>query len=87
LEGIGRVTRRVIATIHFNTDRYGHTLRKGAFDFAEFAKLMQDFDRSRKSSVRDPAPYYYVIYSLDNPGEGTELCLFFHEVDLIARDE
>ncbi len=81
------MTHRVIATIHFNTGRHGSTLRTGAFDFAEYAKLMQDFDRSRKSSIKDPTPFYYVIYSLDNPAEGTELCLFFHEVDLIARDE
>jgi hypothetical protein len=81
------VTRRVIGTIHFNTNSYGSSLRTGAFDFAEFAKLMQDFDRSRKSSAKDPRPYYYVIYSLDNPAEGKELRLFFHEVELITRDE
>jgi len=81
------VTRRVIATIHFSTNSHGSSLRKGAFDFGEFAKLMQDFDRSRKAPGQDPTPHYYVIYSLDNPTEGKELCLFFHEVQLITRDE
>jgi hypothetical protein len=81
------VTRRVIATIHFNTNSYGSSLRTGAFDPAEFAKLMQDFDRSRKSPAKDLTPHYYVIYSLDNPAEGKELCLFFREVELITRDE
>jgi hypothetical protein len=81
------VTRRVIATIHFNTNSHGSSLLTGAFDFAEFAKLMQDFDRSRKSPAKDPTPHYYVIYSLDNPAEGKELSLCFHEVELITRDE
>jgi hypothetical protein len=81
------VTRRVIATIHFNTDRYGSRHRTGAFDFAEFAKLTRDFDSFRKSPANNPTPYYYVIYSLDNPPEGKELCLFFHEVERIKQDE
>jgi hypothetical protein len=81
------VTRRVIATIHFNTDRYGSRHRTGAFDSAEFAKLMQDFDSFRKSPAKNPTPCYYVIYSLDNPPEAKELCLFFHEVERIQRDE
>ena len=81
------MTRRVIATIHFNTDRYGIRHRTGAFDFAEFAKLMKDFNSFRKSPGENPPPYYYVIYSLDNAHEGKELCLFFHEVERITRDE
>jgi hypothetical protein len=81
------VTRRVVATIHFNTNRYGSRYRTGAFDFAEFAKLMQDFDSFRKSRPKNPTPHYYVIYSLGNPPEGKELCLFFHEVERIKRDE
>lgn len=81
------MTRRVNATIHFNTDRYGTRRRRGAFEFGEFTKLMQDFDRFRQSSGKDPKPYYYVIYSLDNPSEGEELCLYFHEVERINRDE
>ncbi len=81
------MTRRVIATIHFKTNSNGSSLRMGAFDFAEFAKLMQDFDRSRKSPANDPTPHYYVIYSLDNPAEAKELRLFFNEVERITRDE
>ena len=81
------MTRRIIATIHFNTDRYGSRHRTGAFDSAEFAKLMQDFDSFRKSPKQSPTPYYYVIYSLDNPPESKELRLFFHEVERIQRDE
>jgi hypothetical protein len=81
------VTSRVSATIYFNTDRYGSRRRTGAFDSAEFAKLTQDFDSFRKSPAKHPTPYYYVIYSLDNRLEGQELCLFFHEVERIKRDE
>jgi hypothetical protein len=81
------VTLRVIATIHFNTDRYGSRHRTGAFDSAEFAKLMQDFDSFRKSPAKIPTPYYYVISSLDNPFKSKELCLFFHEVERIQQDE
>jgi hypothetical protein len=61
--------------------------RTGAFDSAEFTKLMQDFNGFRKSPAKNPTPHYYVIYSLDNPLEGKELCLFFHEVERIKRDE
>jgi hypothetical protein len=81
------VTRRVVATILFNTDRYGSRHRAGAFEFAEFAKLIQDFDSFRKAPTKNPPPHYYVIYSLDNPPEGKELCLFFNEVDRIKQDE
>ena len=81
------MTRRVIATIHFNTDRYGSRHRTGAFDFGEFTKLMLDLNGFRKSPANNPTPYYYVIYSLDNPREAQELCLFFHEVERIQRDE
>ena len=81
------MARRVIATIHFNTDRYGSRHRTGAFDFAEFTKLMRDFESFRKSPAKKPTPNYYVIYSLDNLAEGKELCLFFHEVERIDRDE
>jgi len=81
------VTRRVSATIYFNTDRYGSRRRTGAFDSAEFAKLTQDFDSFRKSPAKHPKPYYYVIYSLDNPLEGKELRLFFDEVERIKQDE
>ena len=81
------MTRKVTATIHFNTDRYGSRHRTGAFDFAEFAKLMQDFDSFHKSPAKNPPPCYYVIYSLDDPPEAKELCLFFHEVESIKRAE
>jgi len=81
------VRRRVIATIHFNTDRYGSSHRTGAFDFAEFAKLMQDFDSFRKSPAKNAPPCYYVIHSLDDPSEAKELCLFFHEVGSIKRGD
>jgi hypothetical protein len=80
------VRRRVIATIYFNTDKYGSRHRTGAFDFAEFAKLTQDFDSFRKARAKIPTSYCYVIYSLDDPPEGKELCLFFHEVERINRD-
>ena len=76
--------RTVIATIHFNT---GSSHRTGAFDFAEFAKLIQDFDRFRNSAAKPRRPHYYVIYSLDNPSEGKEFCLFFDEVERIERHE
>lgn len=78
--------RRVIATIYFNTDKYGSRHRTGAFDFAEFAKLMQDFDGFRKAPTEIPTPYCYGIYSLDDPSEGEELCFFFHEVERINPD-
>ena len=81
------MTRRVNATIHFNTDRYTGKKRKGAFDFAEFAKLMRDLDSFRESRAKDQEPHYYVIYSLDNPASGEELCLCFHEVEAVERDE
>ena len=81
------MTRRVIATIHFNTDRSGSRHRTGAFDFAEFAKLMRDFERFRESLAKTSMPSYYVIYSLNSPVEGKELCLFLHEVERIKRDE
>jgi len=79
--------RRVIATIHFNTDRYGSRHRTGAFDRAEFAKLQQDFDSFRRSPTTIPTQYCYAIYSLSNASEGQELCLLFHEVESISRDE
>jgi hypothetical protein len=77
----------VTATIHFNKDRYVGRRITGVFDYAEFAKLMQDFDSFRKSPTKTPTPYYYVIYSSDNLTEGKELCLFFHEVESIQRDK
>ena len=77
------MTRRVIATICFSTDRHGGRKRTGAFDSGEFAKLVRDFDNFRKSPAKTPTPHYYVIYSLENPSEGEELCLFFHEVESI----
>lgn len=79
--------RHVTATIHFNTDRYVGRRITGVFDYAEFAKLMQDFDSFTRSPTKAPTPYYYVIYSLDNLAEGQELCLFFHEVESIQRDK
>ena len=79
--------RRVNATIHFNTERYGSRRRMGAFDSSEFSKLVQDFERFRKSPARVSPPFYYVIYSLDNPTDGTELRLLFHEVERIEREE
>lgn len=81
------MTRRVIATIHFNTDKYGSRRRTGAFDETEFAKLTQDFNRTRASPKVDSTPFRYVIYSLDNPAQGEELRLFFNEVERITRDE
>ena len=77
------VRRRVIATISFSTDRHGGRKRTGAFDSAEFVKLVRDYDNFCKSPARTPTPYYYVIYSLEDPSEGEELCLFFHEVERI----
>lgn len=57
------------------------------FDEAEFTKLSRDFDRSRMTTTMNPAANYYVIYALDSPSEGEELCLYFHEVERITRDE
>jgi hypothetical protein len=81
------VPRDVNATIHFNTDRYVGRRITGVFDYAEFAKLMQDFDSFIKSPTKATTPYYYVIYPLDNLAEGQELSLFFHEVESIQRDK
>jgi hypothetical protein len=78
---------RIIATIYYKTEkpRGGH--QKGSFDFAEFAKLMQDFESARKSPAKGHHPHYYVIYSVDNPNEKNELCLFFNDVDRIERHD
>jgi hypothetical protein len=78
---------RVIATIHYKTDKTHGGQQKGSFDFAEFAKLMQDFDSASKSPAKGHKPHYYVIYSLDTPDERRELCLFFNDVDRIERDD
>jgi len=48
---------------------------------------MQDFESARKSPAKGHQPRYYVIYSIDNPSEGEELCLFFNDVDRIERDD
>ena len=78
---------RVIATIYYKTEKPGGGHQKGSFDFAEFAKLLQDFERASKSPAKGYQPHYYVIYSLDSPPERRELCLFFNDVDRIERDD
>ena len=78
---------RIIATIHYKTEKIRGGQQKGAFDSAEFAKLMQDFESVRKSPAKGHQPRYYVIYSIDDPTEKKELCLFFIDVDRIERHD
>ena len=78
---------RIIATIYYKTEKPRGVEQKGSFDFAEFAKLMQDFETARKSPAKGHQPHYYVIYSVDNPTERKELCLFFNDVDRIERHD
>jgi len=78
---------QIIATIYYKTEKTRGGHQKGSFDSAEFAKLMQDFERARKSPAKGHQPHYYVIYSVDDPTERKELCLFFNDVDHIERHD
>ena len=78
---------RVIATIYYNTDRHGIRQQTGAFDYAEFAKLMQDFRKSKQSAAMRSMSFSYVIYSADDPTDHRELRLVFDDVERIERND
>jgi hypothetical protein len=81
------VKSRIIATIYYNTDRHGTRQETGAFDFGEFAKLIQDLRRSKESSAKRSMSYSYVIYSVDDPTSYKELRLFIDDVERIERND
>ena len=78
---------RIIATIHYNAEVNGRKEQTGAFEFAEFAKLMKDFERSRKSPEQGSVACYFVMYAVDNPAERRELRLLFDQVERVERLE
>jgi hypothetical protein len=81
------VKPRVVATIHYNIEVDGSRQQTGAFEFAEFAKLMKDFESSRVSPAKGLVPCYFVMYATDNTVGRRELCLFFNRVESIERRE
>jgi hypothetical protein len=81
------VKPRITATIHYNTVVNGRMEQTGAFEFAEFTKLMKDFENSRKSPAVGSVPCYFVMYAVDNPAERRELRLLFNQVDRVERLE
>jgi hypothetical protein len=78
---------RVTATIYYNTDRNGVRQQTGAFDRGEFAKLMQDFKRSKESPAMRSLAYSYEVYSVVDPTDHQELRLIFSDVERIERDD
>ena len=78
---------RIIATIHYNVEVNGRSEQTGAFDFAEFTKLIRDFENSRNSPTAGSLPCCFVMYAVDNPVESRELRLYFNQVERIERAE